>query len=473
MTTLIKNGQIATASKSFHADLLIADEKIVKIEPEIAVERGMEVIDAEGQFLLPGGIDAHVHLDLPMFNTVSSDDHYTGTKAAAFGGTTTVIDFVSQDSDDLLGCINALRQKADQKVAIDYGLHMNITHLTPAVEEQIPQLLPAGVSTVKVFTAYNNRLRLNDSDILKVMRIAAENGLLIMLHAENGDVIEMLVQEALEHGYKSPIWHARTRPAWGAVEAVLRAAALSGMAHAPLYIVHINTAGEVDMLEYARQKGLQTMGETCPQYLFFSEAELERPDGAKWICSPPLRTKDDQQRLWDGLKKGTLQVISTDHCPFFFDGKKPINYEGEPIAIPGKELGAENFTLIPNGLPGVGDRLPILWTAMVTSGKFTLNEFVALTSTNPAKIFGLYPQKGDIAVGSDADVVLWDPAKKVNYGLTFSHHRTDYNLYEGWELTGFPVRVFSHGRLIVENGVWHGKAGEGRFLYRNPFSELI
>jgi len=173
------------------------------------------------------------------------------------------------------------------------------------------------------------------------------------------------------------------------------------------------------------------------------------------------------------LKKGTLQVISTDHCPFFFNGKKPINYEGEPIAIPGKELGAENFTLIPNGLPGVGDRLPILWTAMVTSGKFTLNEFVALTSTNPAKIFGLYPQKGDIAVGSDADVVLWDPAKKVNYGLTFSHHRTDYNLYEGWELTGFPVRVFSRGRMIVENGVWHGKAGEGRFLYRKPFSELI
>lgn len=473
MTTLIRNGQIVNASKTFNADLLIEDEKIVKIEPEIAVKDGMEVIDAEGQFLLPGGIDVHVHLDLPMFNTVSSDDHYTGTKAASFGGTTTVIDFVSQDSDDLLGCVNALRQKADRKVAIDYGLHMNITHLTPAVEEQIPQLLSAGVSTVKVFTAYNDRLRLNDNDILKVMRIAAEHGLLTMLHAENGDVIEMLVQEALANGNKSPVWHARTRPAWGAVEAVLRAAALSGMAHAPLYIVHMNTAGEVDMLEYARQKGLQTMGETCLQYLFFSEADLERPDGAKWICSPPLRTKEDQQRLWDGLKKGTLQVISTDHCPFFFNGKKPIIYEDEPIAIPGKELGAENFTLIPNGLPGVGDRLPILWTAMVTSGKFTMNEFVALTSTNPAKIFGLYPQKGDIAVGTDADIVLWDPAKKVNYGLAFSHHRTDYNLYEGWELAGFPVRVFSRGHQIVDNGMWHGKAGDGRFLYRKPFQELI
>ncbi len=473
MTTLIKNGQVVTASKTFYADLLIEDEKIAKVEPDIAIAQGMEVIDAEGQFLLPGGVDVHVHLDLPMFNTVSSDDHYTGTKAAAFGGTTTVIDFVSQDSDDLLRCISTLREKADRKVAIDYGLHMNITHLTPAVEELIPRLLSAGVSSVKVFTAYNNRLRLNDNDILRVMRIAAESGLLTMLHAENGDVIDMLVQEALDGGNKSPIWHARTRPAWGAVEAVLRAAALSAMAQAPLYIVHINTAGEVDMLEYARRKGLQTMGETCLQYLFFSEADLERPDGAKWICSPPLRTKEDQERLWDGLKQGTLQVISTDHCPFFFNGKKPINYEGKQVVIPGKELGVENFTLIPNGLPGVGDRLPILWSAMVSSGKFTLNEFVALTSTNPARIFGLYPQKGELSAGSDADIVLWDPSKKVNYGLAYSHHRTDYNLYEGWELTGFPVKVISRGRVIVEDGVWNGKAGNGRFLHRKPFRELV
>ncbi len=473
MTTLIKNGQVVTASKTFYADLLIEDEKIARVEPDIAIEQGMEVIDADGQFLLPGGIDVHVHLDLPMFNTVSSDDHYTGTKAAAFGGTTTVIDFVSQDSDDLLRCISTLREKADRKVAIDYGLHMNITHLTPAVEEQIPRLLSAGVSSVKVFTAYNNRLRLNDNDILRVMRIAAESGLLTMLHAENGDVIDMLVQEALDGGNKSPIWHARTRPAWGAVEAVLRAAALSAMAQAPLYIVHINTAGEVDMLEYARRKGLQTMGETCLQYLFFSEADLERPDGAKWICSPPLRTKEDQVRLWDGLKHGTLQVISTDHCPFFLNGKNPINYEGKQVQIPGKELGAEDFTLIPNGLPGVGDRLPILWSAMVSSGKFTLNEFVALTSTNPARIFGLYPQKGELSAGSDADIVLWDPSKKVNYGLAYSHHRTDYNLYEGWELTGFPAKVISRGRVIVEDGVWNGKAGDGRFLHRKPFREFV
>jgi len=227
------------------------------------------------------------------------------------------------------------------------------------------------------------------------------------------------------------------------------------------------------MLEYARRKGLKVMGETCLQYLFFSETDLDRDDAAKWICSPPLRTSADQQRLWEGLKDGTIQVISTDHCPFFFNGNEPINYEGESIAIPGKELGREDFTLIPNGLPGVGDRLPVLWTAMVSSGKFSVNEFVALTSTNPAKIFGIHPQKGTLSPGSDADIVIWDPDKKVKYGTAYSHHRTDYNLYEGWELTGFPVRVISRGRSVVENGAWHGRAGDGRYTHRKPFGGLV
>jgi dihydropyrimidinase len=473
MTTLIKNGQVVTSINSLFADLVIEGETITRIEPGITVEPGMEVIDAGGKYLLPGGIDAHVHLDLPMFNTVSSDDHYTGTKAAAFGGTTTVIDFVSQDSDDLHACIAALRQKADQRAAIDYGLHMNITHLTPEVEEQIPQLPAAGVTSVKVFTAYNDRLRLNDSEILRVMRLAAQNGLLTLLHAENGDVIEMLVEEALTKGDRTPIMHARTRPAWGAVEAVMRGAALSAIADAPLYIVHMNVAGEVDMLEYARRNGLKVMGETCPQYLFFSEAELERPDAAKWICSPPLRTKVDQARLWKGLKDKTIQVVATDHCPFFYDGKTPIEYEGKKVAIPGKELGGDDFTRIPNGLPGVGDRLPVLWTAMVANGAYSVNEFVALTSANPARIFGLYPQKGLLAPGSDADIVIWDPKKSVIYGKAFSHQRTDYNLYEGWELTGFPVKVYTRGRLVVDNGNWYGNPGDGRFLHRKTFSELL
>jgi dihydropyrimidinase len=472
MTTLIKNGQVVTSTHTLSADILIEEEKIANIAPGIVAGPGMDLIDASGMYVLPGGIDAHVHLDLPMSGTVSSDDHYTGTKAAAFGGTTTVIDFVSQDSDDLLACIAALRQKADQRVAIDYGLHMNITHLTPGVETQIAQLPAVGVTSVKVFAAYNNRLRLIDSDILKVMRVAAQNGLLTLLHAENGDIIDLLVKEALSNGHTTPIWHARTRPAWGAVEAALRGAALSSIADAPLYLVHMNVAGEVDMLEYARHAGLKVMGETCPQYLFFSEAELVRADAAKWICSPPLRTEIDQQRLWEGLKAQTIQVIATDHCPFFFEGSTPITYEGVSIAIPGKELGDENFTRIPNGLPGVGDRLPVLWTAMVASGKFTMNEFVALTSTNPARIFGLYPRKGDLTPGADADIVIWDPNKQISYGTAYAQHRTDYNLYEGWELSGFPTRVISRGRTVVDNGNWHGRAGDGQFLQRETFSEL-
>lgn len=473
MQTIIKNGTLYTATETINADLLIEDGKIVKIGNDLAAQPGCEVIDAAGLCVLPGGVDVHVHLDLPMFNTVSSDDHYTGTKAAAFGGTTTVIDFVSQDSDDLLACVSALRQKADAKVVIDYGLHMNITHLTPMVESQIPLLAEKGITSLKVFSAYNNRLRLQDDEIFRVMRIAQENGLLTMLHAENGDLIELMVQEALAQGNKAPIWHARTRPAWSAVEAVLRGSALAAMARTALYVVHVNAAGEADMIQYAREHGLSIMAETCPQYLFFTEDDLARPDGARWICSPPLRTVKDQERLWRGLKEGTLQVISTDHCPFFFDGRKPILYEGKEVAIPGKELGQDDFTRIPGGVPGVGDRLPVLWTEMVTSGRFSINEFVALTSANPARIFGMYPRKGELSPGSDADVVLWDPRREVNYGVHFSQQRTDYNLYEGWPLRGYPARVISRGNTIVQEGQWLGKAGDGVFLKRDPFRNAI
>lgn len=469
MKTLIKNGVLVTESQVEPADLLIEGETIARIALKILAESDTEVIDVGGMYILPGGIDVHVHLDLPMAGTVSSDDHYTGTKAAAFGGTTTVIDFVSQDEDDLLKCVAALRHKADPKVAVDYGLHMNITHLTPQVEKQISLLPSVGITSVKVFSAYNGRLRLNDAEILKVMRVAKNNGLLTLLHAENGDIIDLLVSEALKEGNTTPIWHARTRPAWGAVEAVLRGAAISKIAEAPLYIVHMNVAGEVDMVEYARSKGLLLFGETCPQYLFFTEEDLQRPDGAKWVCSPPLRTPQDQKRLWEGLKEGSIQVLSTDHCPFFFDGTTPIEYEGREVMIAGKELGAEDFTRIPNGLPGVGDRLPILWSSMVSSGRFSLNEFVRLTSTNPAKLFGLYPKKGNLAPGADADFVIWDPKKRVKYGKILSQQRTDYNLYEGWELEGFPVRVFSRGVQIVDNGRWMGKPGGGRFIHRQPF----
>jgi dihydropyrimidinase len=297
--------------------------------------------------------------------------------------------------------------------------------------------------------------------------------MLTMLHAENGDVIEILVSEAIAAGHTAPEWHALTRPAWGAVEAALRGAALAAQAGAPLYIVHMNTAGEVEQLRYARQHGLPVMGETCPSYLFFTIDHLRRPDGAKWICSPPMRTPEDNQELWKGLADGTIQTIGTDHCPFFFDGTRPILYEGEPVSIPGKELGQGDFTRIPNGLPGVGDRLPVMWTYGVRAGRITPNQFVALTSTQAAKIFGLYPRKGALLPGSDADLVIWDPDRKVTYGINHAHHRTDYNLYEGWELIGYPEKVFLRGRLIVDGERWLGRAGEGKFLRREAGSPVI
>jgi len=472
MSTLIKNGRIVTPAETFQADLLIEKEKIVSIGDLSSVSAD-EVIDAAGLYVLPGGVDAHVHLDLPMAGTVSSDDHYTGTKAAAFGGTTTVIDFISQDSDDLVSLVEAMRAKADAKAAIDYSFHMNITHYNEQVDRAIPELVKRGITSLKVFTAYNHRLRLQDGEILQVLRTAKKNGLLTMMHAENGDVIDLLIQEAIRAGHLAPIWHARTRPAWGAEESVARGAALAATADAPLYIVHMNAGGEVDQLEYARSLGIAVMGETCPQYLFFTEKELERPDGAKWICSPPVRTESDQQRLWEGLEDGVIQTIATDHCPCFFDGTKPILYEGKPVQIPGKELGKDDFTKIPNGLPGIGDRMPVMWDAMVSSGRFTVNQFVELTCANPAKIFGMYPRKGCLLPGADADVVLWDPEKRVKYGTAFSQQRTDYNLYEGWELKGFPVRVISRGKTLVENGTWYGNPGEGKFVACEPFHELI
>jgi dihydropyrimidinase len=477
MSVLIKNGTLITDSESFPSDILIEGEMITRIAPDL--EAGpAQVIDAAGKLILPGGVDAHTHLDLPMFGTVSSDDHYTGHKAAAFGGTTTVMDFAPLErhpfsqTGDFRYSVDLWLEKA-HKAAIDYSFHMNLTRFDERIAKEIPDLVEMGITTLKVFTAYNGRLRLDDGSIFKALRIAKENGMLVMAHCENGDVIETLVAEALTTGHLTPEWHAKTRPAWGAVEASLRVAAMAAQADAPVYIVHMNVGGEVDMLKYARERGVKVMGETCPQYLFFTADDLSRPDGAKWICSPPVRTEKDNGRLWEGLSDGILQTVGTDHCPFFFDGTRPIVYEGREIAIPGKELGKNDFTKIPNGVPGVGDRLPILWTYGVRAGKLTPNQFVALNSTNPARIFGLYPRKGALQIGSDADIVIWDPEKKVKYGLAFSRQRTDYNLYEGWELTGMPEKVFLRGKLIVDEGEWKGAAGQGQFLKRKPNAEIL
>lgn len=473
MKTLLKGGTLVTASEMFRADILIEDEKIALIGLDLPVGEGTEVVDVSNRLILPGGVDPHTHFDLPMFGTVSSDDHYTGHKAAAFGGTTTVIDFVPLENNGIEKSVALWREKADPKAAIDFSFHMNISRFDEQIEAEMAQLVGMGITSLKVFSAYNNRLRLSDENIFRVMRIAKKYGLLTMLHAENGDVIELLIAEALAAGHTTPEWHALTRPAWTAVEAVLRGAALAAMADAPLYIVHMNAAGEVDQLAYARSKNLPVMGETCPQYLFFTIDHLRRPDGAKWVCSPPMRSQEDNERLWQGLKSGIIQVVGTDHCPFFYDGSKPILYEGKPIAIPGKELGKDDFTKIPNGLPAVGDRLPVLWSEGVVKGRLTPSQFVALTSTNPAKIFGLYPRKGSLTPGADADIVVWDAERVVNYGVAQSHHRTDYNLFEGWTVTGFPEKVFLRGNLIVDNGQWLGQAGLGRFIQRNSHNPVL
>ncbi|MDL1910236.1 dihydropyrimidinase [Chloroflexi bacterium CFX6] len=477
MELLIENGTLVTATETFQADVLIRDEKIARIAPGLEADSA-QVIDASGKLILPGGVDPHVHLDLPMFGTVSSDDHYTGHKAAAFGGTTTVMDFVPLTprpsptgrgagvrDGDFKYSVDLWMRKAE-KAAIDYSFHMNLTQFNEKIAKEIPSLRDLGITTLKVFTAYNGRLRIDDGGIFKAMQIARDNGMLVMAHCENGDVIETLTEQALAAGHRTPEWHASTRPAWGAVESLLRVAGMASAADAPVYIVHMNAGGEVDMLEYARARGVKVMGETCPQYLFFTIDDLRRPDGAKWICSPPMRMKEDNARLWEGLSEGILQAIGTDHCPFFFDGTRPIVYEGSEIAIPGKELGKDDFTKIPNGLPGIQDRMPVLWTTGVRAGKITANQFVAYMSTNPAKIFGLYPRKGALLEGSDADIVIWDPEKKVEYGVAMSRQRTDYNLYEGWELTGYPEKVFLRGELIVDGKEWKGKRGMGRFLKR-------
>jgi dihydropyrimidinase len=476
MTTIIKNGTLITASDTFEADILIENE-IISLIGKNLTHPNAEVIDATGKLIMPGGVDPHVHLDLPMFDTVSSDDHYTGHKAAAFGGTTTAMDFVPLTPTPLPAgegrrgeggfkySVDLWMEKA-AKSAIDYSFHMNLNRFDDKLAAELPSLMEMGIQSLKVFTAYNGKLRLDDGGIFKALRIAKENGMLVMAHCENGDVIETLIPEALAAGHTEPLWHALTRPAWGAVEATLRMAAMAEQADAPVYIVHMNVGGEVDMLRYARERGVKVMGETCPQYLFFTQDALSREDGSKWICSPPMRTEMDNARLWQGLYDGTLQTVGTDHCPFFFDGTQPIKYEGKEIAIPGKELGKYNFTKIPNGLPGIQDRMPIMWTYGVQIGNITANQFVAYNCTNPAKIFGLYPRKGALVPGADADVVIWDPEKRMKYGVAYSHQRTDYNLYEGWDLAGYPEKVFLRGKLIVDGEKWLGKSGDGKFLKR-------
>jgi len=473
MKTLVKNGTLVTAAESFKADLLMDDGKIALIGTNLPAD-GAQVVDASGKYVLPGAIDVHTHLELPFGGTVSSDDFYSGHKAAAFGGTTFHIDFAIQAKGERLhNTVERWHQKSDHKAVLDFGYHMAIADLTEDVLSEIPQMGQEGLPSLKLFMAYKNILQVDDTTLFKTLMKAAEAGMLVMVHAENGDAIDMLVKKALAEGHTTPEWHALTRPDWCEGEATNRAVSLAAIAGAPLYVVHVTCAKAANAIAAGRALGVKVMGETCVQYFHFTVDDLRREDGAKWVCSPPVRTKADGAALWEAVRSNTLQHISTDHCPFLYDGTRPITYEGKPFQIAGKELGAKDFSKIPNGLPVIGDRMPILWSYGVGKGYLTLNKLVELCCTNPARIFGLYPKKGTLMVGADADVVIWDPNKKKTWGVAASHQRTDYNLYEGWEITGLPEKVFRRGELLVEGEAWHGKPGTGKWVARSAHAPIV
>ncbi len=463
MTTVIKGGTVVTAGDSFQGDVLIDGEQIVAIGRDL---HGDRTIDAGGMYVIPGGIDVHTHLDMPFGGTVSSDDFFTGHQGAAFGGTTMHIDFAIQPKGATLReTLDMWHAKAEGKAAIDYGFHVAITDLPDSVMAEIPRCVEYGVTSLKLFMAYKGALQVDDTTLFRAMQQAAANDLLIMVHAENGDAIDILVREAVAAGNLAPKYHALTRPPELEAEATYRAIRLAEVAGAPLYVVHLTNEGALEAVRQARARGSMNIhAETCVQYFFFTKDDLARPgfEGAKWVCSPPYRETSDQEALWRGVADNSLQVISTDHCPFWFEGGK----DGRPV---GKELGRDNFAKIPNGCPGIEDRMLVLYTHGVRGGRFSLNRWVELCCTNPAKLFGCYPQKGVIAPGSDADIVIWDPEKTHTIRAATQHQRTDYNLYEGMEVTGVPVVVMSRGRVLVENGEWKGEAGAGRFVHRRPF----
>ncbi len=473
MKTLIKNGTIVTAGDTYKADVLIEGEKIALIGQDLdnggKNKIADEVIDASGFLLLPGGIDVHTHLDMPFGGTTTSDDFFTGQRGAAFGGTTTHIDFAIQSKGkSLRETIQVWQKKAEGKAVIDYGFHVAVTDAPPAVIDEIPSLLEEGVTSLKLFMAYKGSLQVDDATLYKAMEKAKEAGMLIMVHAENGDVIAELVQQHLKEGKTAPQYHATSRPSALEGEATGRAIALSGLTGAPLYVVHMSCIEAIEQLEIGRNKGFPVMGETCPQYMHLFEEDLARPgfEGAKFVCSPPVRKKKDAERLWHSLANGTLQVVSTDNCSFWFEGGKNGRQAG-------KELGKEGFHKIPNGMPGIEDRMYVLWTSGVNEGKISPNRFVEITSTNPAKIFGLYPRKGTIAPGSDADIILWDPLKEHTVSAKTQHVNTDYNPYEGMYVKGFPVRTILRGKSIVIGDEWKGEKGSGKFLHRNPSGDIL
>ncbi len=459
--TVIKNGTVVTAADTCAADVGIAGDKISAIAAQLPTEGATKIIDAKGCYVMPGGIDVHTHLDMPFGGTTSADDFQTGTIAAAFGGTTTLIDFAIQyKGQTLRTAFEAWMKKADGKAVTDYAFHCIITDLKDAQLEEMGALVREGVSSFKLFMAYPGVFMLDDASIFKAMSQAAKHSGLICMHAENGGVIDVIVQRALAEGKKAPKYHALTRPTTAEAEATSRAIALAEMAGAPVYIVHLSCNDALEKVREARDRGLPAYAETCPQYLFLSLENMDAPgfEGAKYVFTPPLREKWHQEKLWQGLAKDTLQMVSTDHCPFCYKEQK--------------ELGKDDFTKIPNGGPGIEHRLSLVYTGGVHGGRFSVNRFVQLVSTGPAKLFGLYPRKGTVAVGSDADVIVFDPNFEQTISAKTHHMRVDYSMFEGIRTIGAPKVVLSRGRVVIENNLFVGRAGAGQFLRRQTYTGL-
>jgi len=459
--TIIRNGSVVTATDTYQADVAIANGKIAAIAKDLPTQNASQILGATGKLVLPGGIDVHTHLDMPFGGTTSADDFETGTRAAAFGGTTTLIDFAIQYKNQALRqAFHTWMGKAANKAVCDYAFHCILTDISGGQLSEMNDLVHEGVTSFKLFMAYPGVFMLDDGSIFKALQTTSKNGGLICMHAENGSAIDVIVQQALAEGKKAPKYHALTRPTTAEAEATARAIALAEMAGAPIYIVHLSCNDALEKVREARDRGLPVYAETCPQYLYLSIENFDVPgfEGAKYVFTPPLREKWHQEKLWNGLKCDHLQVVSTDHCPFCFKEQK--------------ELGRDDFTKIPNGGPGIEHRMSLIYSGGVASGRFSANRFVELVSTTPAKLFGLYPRKGTIAVGSEADLVIFDPNRKHTISSKTHHMRVDYSMFEGIQVTGVPEVVLSRGKVLVAGDKFLGRPGQGEFLRRSTYAEV-
>lgn len=490
MGLLFKNGTVITASDMVRADILVEGEVITLIGQNLD-PAGHEVVDCAGKYLMPGAIDVHTHLDLPFGGTYSNDDFDVGHMAAAFGGTTTHIDFAIQPKGGTLHEGLATWRKKAEVAQIDYGFHIAVTDLNDAVMKEIPTMLDEGITSLKLFMAYKNVFQIDDATLFNTMNVAAKHGMIVMVHAENGDVEAALTPALLAEGKTDPKYHAASRPPEIEGEATNRAVVMAGLTGCPLYVVHVTSEPAVEAIRRGRALNYPVMGETCVQYFFLTvEDHLAQPgfEGAKYVCSPPIRTRRDHAVLWQAVRDGTLQVVSTDHCDFWYDGGKGpwqewqqqhngdwVGYEKQNPAYrrPGKELGKGNFAKIPNGMPGLEDRVMVMWEAGVNQGRISPTRFVELNCTNPARIFGMYPKKGTLAVGSDADILVWDPEMAHRISAETHHMRVDYNVYEGMTVKGKPVQVYQRGRKLVDGDTWLGKNGAGQYIARKPNAPVL